>query len=374
MMQSPANWPGGYAYPEAGGYLGEPSEDSKIDLREIIGVLLKRKRLIGIAVASCLALGGLWVFLQKPLYTASIRLQIDKNASTILKNGAEDVERNEDYMGTELELLKGRSLAERVASRLHLGKEAGVQAGSAKERSDRDRAAADSVLGGVSVKPVAGTRLVDILYTDGDPSRAQTTANAYGDAYVASHLDKRFQANAYAKSFLEDQVKQLKLRLEEAEKAMIAFAEKEQIVVTTDKESVAESNLAAANAALGTIIADRMKNEQLWRQAESSGGIDLPQLLTNQAIQELRGRRGQLVAEYQEKSQTFRPNYPEMMQLSGKIKEVEHQIGVEVKTVKSSLKAAYEGALNQENQMKERIEKLRQETLDLQKEASSTTS
>jgi capsular exopolysaccharide synthesis family protein len=38
-----------------------------------------------------------------------------------------------------------------------------------------------------------------------------------------------------------------------------------------------------------------------------------------------------------------------------------------VKTIKSSLKAAFESSLNQENEMKQRIEKLRKEALDLQK-------
>ena len=95
------------------------------------------------------------------------------------------------------------------------------------------------------------TRLVDVSYTDPDPAQAQRIANAFGEAYIASNLDKRFQANAYAKSFLEDQLSQLKLRLEEAQKAQLAFAEKEQIVPTTDKASLADSNLAAANAALG---------------------------------------------------------------------------------------------------------------------------
>ena len=159
----------------------------------------------------------------------------------------------------------------------------------------------------------------------------------------------------------------MKLRLEEAEQGLLAFAEKEQIVASSDKTSVAESNFGAANSALGTIIAERIKNEQLWRQVEKSSGIDVPQLLTNKTIDELRARRGQLVAEYQEKSQTFRADYPAMAQLSNKIKEIEHQIGLEVKAVKSSLKASYDASLSQENEMKHRIEELRGETLDLQK-------
>src|SRR5262249_9068923 len=156
---------------------------------------------------------------------------------------------------TEIELLKSRNLAERVASLTRdLGSERPARGSSAaaspgpgrsgSELADRERAAADAILDGRTVKQKWGTRLADVSYTDSDPVRAHKVANAFADAYIASNLDKRFQANAYAKLFLEDQIKQLKLRLEDSEKVLLAFAEKEQIVVTADKTSVAESNLA----------------------------------------------------------------------------------------------------------------------------------
>ncbi len=99
--------------------------------------------------------------------------------------------------------------------------------------------------------------------------RAQKIAAALADAFIASNLDKRFQANAYAKTFLEDQLKHLKLRLEESEQQLLDFAQKEQIVAVTQKSSIAENNLASANADLGTLVSERIKNEQLWKQVES---------------------------------------------------------------------------------------------------------
>ena len=81
-------------------------------------------------------------------------------------------------------------------------------------------------------------------YSDPAPARAQKIATALADAFIASNLDKRFEANAYAKTFLEDQLKQLKLRLQDSEKIMLEFAE-EQIVETREKSSIAENNLAA---------------------------------------------------------------------------------------------------------------------------------
>ena len=204
-------------------------------------------------------------------------------------------------------------------------------------------------------------------YSDPSPQRAQRIANAYADAFLASNLDKRFQANASAKTFLEDKIKQLKLRLEDSEKRQLAFAQEQQIVDVSDKASIAENNLAAANAALGTLISERTKNEQLWRQTEAADAINLPQLLSNGVIEGLRSKRKELDIEYQQKSQIFKPAYPAMVQIKNQIDEIDRQLAAEIQTIKDSLKAAYESSLAQEEEMKKRVETLKQEVLDLQK-------
>ena len=165
-------------------------------------------------------------------------------------------------------------------------------------------------------------------------------------------MDKRFQANASAKTFLEDKIQQLKLRLEESEKKLLAFAQDQQIVDVNDKASIAETNLASANAALGNLIAERTKNEQLWKQTEAGESIDLPQLLTDKSIEALRAKRKELAIEYQQKLQTFKPDYPAMVQIKNQLDEIDRQLADEAKTLKESLKGAYEASLAQEKEMR----------------------
>src|SRR5208337_5584132 len=108
----------------------------------------------------------------------------------------------------------------------------------------RQGAAVGILLANMMVLPVPGSRLTDLSYVDPSPDRAQQIANGYAEAYIASNLDKRFEANSYAKTFLEDQIKQLKIRLEDSENALLEFAEREKMVELTDKASIADNNLA----------------------------------------------------------------------------------------------------------------------------------
>src|SRR5262249_51598080 len=139
-----------------------------------------------------------------------------------------------EFFRTQQELLRSRAMAERVAQTLNLGNDAeflkpsGVsiravlrgllalgspppETQQAPEKVALLRAAAGVVLANRSVLPLGGSRLVDVAYSDPDPSRAQRIATAFAEAFIAANLDKRFEANAHAKTFLEDRITQAKL-------------------------------------------------------------------------------------------------------------------------------------------------------------------
>ncbi len=350
-------------HPETTGFVAK--------LFEFWWVLKKRRWVVLSVLLAFLAIGVLVTLMTTPLYTATVRLQIDRNVAKVVEGGNVTPLEGTDFefMKTQYELLMGRTIGERVVSALKLGNDSDfIKArgfpllGAIRElfasndggqaSINRENAASSVVMDNRTVRPVAGSRLVDISYSDPDPSRAQRIVTGLADAFISSNLDKRFQANSYAKTFLEDQAAQLKLRLEESEK---------------EKSNIAESNLASANATLGSLAAERIKNYELWKQVEAAKGINLPQFLSNSVIDGLRAKRNSLQAEYQEKLETFKPSYPAMVQISNKIAEIDRQLASEVNTIKRALKAAYESSLSQEEEMKKRIDILKADVLDLQK-------
>lgn len=378
----------------------EDQSDMAAAIRRFVGIALKWRMLIIGAVLVCGVLGAIYAFLSTPLYTANVRIQIDREPGKIVEGGiSSPMEMGGiEFQRTQHELLRSRAMSERVVAAASLDQDPDflkarpsllsrvfgifssrsaapapaqdMQADLDDKQQQANRQRAIGVVsGGVKVSPVTGSRLVDISFTSPSPQRAAQIANAYADAYIAANLDRRFEANSYAKVFLEDQLKQLKLRLEESEKATLDFAERENMVETGDKQSIAETNLSAANAALGALISSRIQAEQAWKQVEQTPSISLQQLLNNKVIEGLRVQRNDLKRDYEQKLETFKPNYPEMMELSNKIAAVDKQIAIEVDTVRKSLKAAYENALEQEQQMGARIEQLRDQVLDLQKKS-----
>ena len=92
--------------------------DLAVTLRQYVYMVLKRKWLILGIVLAFFVLGGVRTLLQTPLYTATVRIQIEREPAKIVEGGTTSpIEAGStDFLKTQYELLKSRSMAERVVS------------------------------------------------------------------------------------------------------------------------------------------------------------------------------------------------------------------------------------------------------------------
>lgn len=366
----------------------EGHEDDQINLLEYWEILRRRwKLLLGTALATLLV-ALVFTLLSTPTYRAGTTLQIERD--TIKVVAFEGLEPNEspldrDFYQTQYELLKSRSLARRVIEDLKLvaNPEYGKYVEAADEGADkqsngkavlesarrqlREEALVDPVLASLAIEPVRNSRLVRINFDSPDPQLAAAIANAYANGFIASNLERRFQASSYAKKFLEERLAQLKDRLEDSERQAVAFSAQEQIVsVSDDKPSLDAQSLGDLNTALATAQAARMKAEALWRGANQGDGMALPQVVANPLIQKLREQKAGMQATYQNSLATFKPDYPNMVQLQQQIAEANQQIAAEVSNIRQAVRIDYEAARAQEELLKGRIAALKGDVLNLQ--------
>jgi capsular exopolysaccharide synthesis family protein len=374
---------GGYEQPPDPIYDDEPVEGS-VDLREYLEIIARRKWLVLGTIIACVAFAAVKSILQTPLYSTTLRLQVDHNLNSAVESGRVvpvEMSANQEFLRTQYILMESRSLAERVATQLKLvdDKTFAPEGFSLANlfvrppptdtnvRSPREAHVIKTLMSNRSVQPVPGTRLISLTYSDPSPQHAQRITTAFGQAFIAFTSDKRTEAGANAKSFLDDQTQQLRLRLQESERALADFAKRENVENLYAVASNAENNLAAANAALNKIIAERIKNAKNWDQLKGAKQSELPLYLSNSAIDGLRAQRKELTLDYQEKLETFKPDFPAMIQMDAQIKEIDRQLAAEIKSAVASLKGKYEGSLSEEASTRTQIEQLRLEALDLQR-------
>ncbi len=373
----------------------EPEGGLGTQLLALLRIALKWKWLILGALIAGLAVGLLVTLLTTPVYRGEATLQIERDAPKIVN--VEGMERNSaaqdaEFFQTQYGLLKSRSLAERVVKSLGLEADPAFtrkgwrprQEGSTAtvspevDRAARIERATDHLMKGLSVDPVRASKLVSVGFDDTDPARAARIANQVSTDFIQSNLERRYEASAYARGFLESRLAQVRQKLEESERELAAYATNQQIInvgsagaTKTDPngngaQSLTAADLESMNRALADAQQARILAEQKWRQAQATQGLGLPELQASKTMDTLREQRASLTADYQEKLKTFKPEYSAMVQLKAKIDEVNREIAENTGSVKDSLRAQYLVALNNENALAARVRGLKSSFLDLQ--------
>ena len=375
--------------PESGARMpdgGVPGED-EIDLKAYWRALVSRRWVVlgttglGVLVALILTL------LATPIFRADTRLQINRDTVNVVRvRGFQPVESLNDqtFYQTQYDLLKSHSLARRVVVAMDLQHDAAFQrllrpsplgrllgllhgsSGRKVSEDDKLRADADALLHMLSVQPVLNSKLVDVAVDTPDPQLSARIANAYAEQYIRSNLDRRMAASGYAKQYLEQRLQQLKLRLEDSDKLLVAFAQKHDIVNISDKQSLVGQQLEQLNVALAQAEQKRYKAEARWRQIRSAPADQVAQMLGDPVIQKLQQSYAADQAKYQDQLRIYKPAFPAMLQLRAKLDEMQKQIAARSAVLRDSVHGTYQAAKARETLLRQRVGDLRQQVLDLE--------
>ena len=360
----------------------EPApQDRAIDVNELLRTIFKWRWLIaGITLTGVLA-AIILSLLVTPVYRAGVTLEISREPIRVVEKDT-DVQPSQggdlDFLGTQIGLLKSRSLTERVVRSLNLGAAEDIVNQEAR-RVDRERAAVGVLQGGLEVTPQRGTRLISVTYDNVDPQLAARVANSYANNFIEANLERRYEANSYARNFLQKRLATIKATLEQTERQLIDYATRQGIITLgggAGPDGGGETSLDAAsllqlNQALSTARNDRIGAEQRYRQ--SLANRSTTEVLSNSTVQGLSSQRAQLEAEYQEKLGVFKPEFPQMLQMRARINALSKSISSETGNVSGALRSEYAAAVARENALQSRVNSLRSSVMDLRKRSIQYT-
>lgn len=348
-------------------------------------MIVRGRYIIGAIVGGFLLLGLAVTLASEKFYTASARIQVDRNAAKVVDVEGLDSDSRFDleFYQTQYELLRSRALAERVVDTLALDADdlflAGEEAADAlaplgdEERRDL---AVDLVRSGSSIAPVEGSSIVDIRYTSADPVEAAAIANAMADEFINLNFSRRFDNAAQARLFLKEQLDDTRATLEESERQAAALAKRERLVTTTGatsadsvpQQSVAAARLARLTDRLAEATVNRVTAEADFRA--DRGGSAAASVLGNNALNDLRRQRAEKAAELAKLESDFGPEYPRVRALSAEIGTLDQQIESEQgrvgRSVRRDLEDRYRRAQAAENELRAQVSAAEEGVLDTQ--------
>ena len=377
---------GGYnSYGDDDPYLdGEPS----FDIRAIISTIRANLVVISIIVAATLVLAVIVTMLQTPRYTAETTLQINDQSAQVLGKqddtmqdpvvAATDTER---FLQTQVEILKSRALAERVAQKLRLVGNAkfydamGVRQPPADlTRAELEDLTIRMIENARDVDLPRNTRLATVSFISTQPELAAKIANSFASEFIQTNLQRRFDSSAYAREFISGQLSEARAKLERSERELNAYARDAGLIRDRDASngsgqggklgsSVTTTSLLEVNSAANQAQAARIAAEGRWRLISVGNTLNSPDVLANPAISQLLAERAKEMAELEKQRANHLEDYPAVQQLKAQVGVIDAQIQNVARSIRASVKQQYDAAVEAEQSLKQQVAELKGSSL-----------
>lgn len=348
--------------------------------------------LLGI-VAACIALGLVATLLTAPKYSAKTQIQIDRQQKQVTKVdgleaqvAAQDIE----FYATQYALLKARPLAERVATELRLfdSKEFFAAHGlesdnlfaapgktSTELQVERRRIVVNLLLENISISPLRGSKLVDIIYTSRNAVQSTAIANKWAAAFIALSMDRQFNSTADARNFLEERIAALRQKVEDSERAAVLYASQSGIVnfdktIGTDGKTTANRTLASVALEQLAVALNQATADRITAQSRlNRGGGGTTEAVTSPTLASLRQQRAAAAAQLAKLSVQFAPEYPSVMEAHDQVAAIDAAIRTETARITEARNNEYREAQMREKNLKIQVVTLTNE-LDRQNRAN----
>ena len=363
------------------------------EARQYLAVIHKRRALLGTCLAVSFVVAVLYNYTTRPLYRATTRILIDRDTPDILPT-KELVNMQavvNDVFQTQVQLLHGRSLAEKVVEKYEMNKSTEFQTGplmSPWERFQRKflgrnplpvdgngiplPPAVAAFRSRLRIEPVPGTRLVNIHVTAFDPAFAAQAANGLADVYIAQSLEFRYTTSTDASDWLTARLKEHREKVAMSERELQAYREREGLVNIEERQGLIDQKLTTINGAILAARTERIAKETLLAQLRLLPTSQLeshPQIVASPLVSGLRTQLMELQRKQTQLSDTLGDKHPEMVETKRQIRAFEDKIRSELDGVLRAMDAEVAAARQQEANLQAGFEAAKREGLEINRKA-----
>ena len=301
------------------------------------------------------------------------------------------------YMQTQLRIMRGRELAQRVAAKLDMQRVAefngqgpkptqlavgialvkyyamwpyrlitSTQADTLSPRTVLDPVAEsgypDGLLARMSVNQVRGSQLVDITFSAADAQFAARAANMFADEYVANNLLLKVSTLEKSAEWLTGEVEKQGKLVQQSELALAQYKEKQDAGALDSSQNIVVARLTAQNDALTKARLERIQKEGLMRQINAAGQDieSISSVIANPNIQNLRLTFNNLQQESARLAERYGDKHPERQKVAAQIASTDKQLKAEIAKAVQNVKNEFENAVQQEKELQSSLNEAKQ--------------
>jgi len=340
-----------------------------------LGLIKRQYPVMIITLMLCIGLAGTYLVTATKRYTGTAVLMIDSRKMQGLQTQATtggDSPIDSAMVDSQVEVLKSETIASSVIKDLHLLDSAefmradgGLLARVSSLFSDlfpeekpSDRALMQEAIwklqGGLTIKRVGLSYVIEIAYQATSPELAARIANAIAENYITDSLESKYQASRRAAVWLQDRLKELRAQASGAERAVADYKAKNNIVDAGGR-LLTEQQLAEINSSLTEARAKRAEAQAkleritaILNADDNDSRVILNDLATvndtmaNPVITKLRQTYLDYAARAADWSNRYGPTHLAVVNLHNQMREIRHSLIDELRRTAEAYKSDLE--------------------------------
>ena len=340
-------------------------------LLDYLMILRKQQWLILFFFLTVVTIVTISTFRMQPVYEATARIEIDRENNNILPfQGTDSYDIYMDmqaYIETQSKILQSETLALQTIRSIGLaenqefggGKTSALPTSVANQRRPK---ALGAFMGRLTVRHVPESRLLDVKFEANDPLLAARVVNSHIENFVEQNLRSRYEATTAASNFLASQLNELKIKVEKAEDARIAYERQNQIWTIDEKQNITTQKLSDINKELTSAQSDRVSKEAIYQSIRIGTVESVPAYRDNPVLSEVQRKQAELKGLLAEALTQYGPNFPKVQRLQAQLKDIDDIIIREKVNIVNRIEAEYHAARQRELLLTQELDKQKVES------------
>ena len=364
-------------------------QESDYTWEQVVRILRKHR---GFALAAFFGIGGaalLLAVLLRDVYRPVARLDLEPPSSGI--RALHEIESatpadNQDYLETQVQILKSDALAMAVIRQLGLASEkdqaqkhpslASVETnfkadGALQQQltlatlTPAEAVALDKFRKNLSVELLRNTRLVEVGYSSHDPALSQQVTNAVVARFIDDGFKHRYTTTMQVSDWLSGQLDGLRKRLQDSNQAVSDYQKKYGLIELDDRDVPMSQLMSEVNHQLSEAQANRIEAEAFDRMVQEGQGESIPAMRDDVVLQNLLMRYADLRAQLAQAKTVYGDANVNVKKIQEQSEEISKQITAERSRVSDRLHTSFVAAKERERLMLRDRERIRAQMGDV---------
>jgi chain length determinant protein EpsF len=304
-------------------------------------------------------------------YTATATLIIDSKSKDPFTGQLQPSQLFPGYMATQIDVISSSRVASKVVADLKLAESPGTREQfmeATEGKGDINQWLGDLLLKNLSAEPSRESSTIALNFSGSDPRFAAALANAFAKAYIETSLDLRLAPAKERAAWFDQQIVQLREKLDEAQQKLTAYQREKGIVESEERLDVETRRMADL---AGQIVAAQSASFDASSRTRNSGS--LPEVFNSPTVQGLKAQVAQGEASLAELAKRIGVNHPDYLRLQAAVNANKAQLATELSTATRGVGATAGVARQRLSELSAAFEQQKAKVLGLKQQREEAT-